>query len=274
MGNEIVKIGKLEIDYKQYEERMEEAIAGYRNIVVFESEIPEIAKAKANINKVCEELNKERIAIDKKWREPLDAMKKQFDEIISKGKDVSDYLAKELDVYEQNRIAKRKKEIDAKFVNLKEAYPEFPFDQPYIMDAKWLNKGSEKTWELELETKFIRILKDVNLLNDYGAEFRTLAMKVYERTLDITEAIAHAKKVTTEIERAREQDKIREQEKIAQNPIVEASKPVVEIVEAINQAIDGMNAPIDPPMFVIRFSSFDDYVDACELLSKKGIKFQ
>ena len=269
--NEIIKLGKLEIDYKQYEERMEEAIAGYRNIVVFESEIPEIAKAKANINKVCEELNKERIAIDKKWREPLDAMKKQFDEIISKGKSVSDYLAKELDVYEQNRIAKRKAEIEAKFAQLKEENPKFPFEQTYILDLKWLNKGADKTWESELETKFNRILKDVNLLNDYGAEFRTLAMKVYERTMDITEAIAHAKKVTTEIEKAREQDKIREQEKIAQNPIMGTSKPVVEIVDVLEQHREVDRVEYD---YVIKFSSFDDYVNACELLSKKGIKFQ
>ena len=204
MTNELIKQPKFEVDYKAVEDRIENAVKGYRNIVVTEENLPEIAKAKASIIKLLESINKERIAIDKEWRKPLDELKKNYDSKIKIGNEVVYYLKTELDVFEDERKKKREKDIE-------KIWKEFDiklFSLKDLFDNTWYNKGCD--FEKETRNKFDRIQKDLALLEESDPTLKTLAIDNYKQTQDITQALSYATRLHKQIvENESKEDKVK-----------------------------------------------------------------
>lgn len=250
--NEIIKTDLLQVNYHKVQERVETAVKGYRNIVIHEDNLDEIAKAAAFINKVLTEINKERIEIDKEWRKPLAELKKNYDEIIAEGQKVVDDLKSGLREFDDKRKAKVYDQINEIF----KGYEIEEFSLNDLFDQSWYNKTSK--YESDSKNLFERISNDIKHIKSYDETKRALAIENYLRTKDITMALEYANTMIKKIESLKE-----EKEKVV----------VIEQIEPKVSTIDFQN-PFDnltPKIIVKDLNQFELVV---EYMEENDIKFE
>lgn len=218
------------------EKRIREKIAPFEGAVFTDDMMNEAKAARKAINADSALLNKERIAIAKKYKEPLDAFEnrvKQIDAYIKKVSEGIDIQVKDFEQRQKNAKKQRLQEHYEAYAGL--LVPVVPFER--IFDPKWLNATENE----------IKVHKSIeNIVDDIAGDWNSLkkmqnnithyaeAEACFFRTLDLASALSESERIDAlEAEKQAELDRIAnmkaEVESYAQPATIEPDevKPIV-----------------------------------------------
>lgn len=216
----------IQFNFDELKTQIAEKTEQYTKLVYTDDNIKAAKEDRADLNRLKKALNDERIRRQKEYLAPFDAFKKQIDEIIT----IIDKPVQAIDIqiknYEQIKQDEKRAAIETMFKDM--LFPEFVKLDEKIFDPRWLNasfsmKQIEETL-LKAKEDIIRNCQTLATLPTYSHE----AVIYYQRTLDVTGALAKVRELT-EIEEAKK--------KMLAN-MAEYTKAANEYQEKIEQAAE------------------------------------
>lgn len=252
----------IQFNYDELKTALTEKCHEYEVMVYTDDQIKTAKSDRANLNKLKQALNNERIRREKEYMQPFAEFKDKINEIISiidKPTSIIDARVKE---FEQ-------KKKDEKKAQIAELFSEFNFPEYITLEKVW-----DETW-LNSSVSLSRIkdcLKDVayrdekamSMLNDLP-EFSFEAIEYYKDCLDVTLALEKA----NDLSRLAKAKKAAEEEKAKEEiPFTGMPEPV-EVEETVPAE--------DEEHFWVTFRAFMSVSEAKELnafLKFHNIKFE
>lgn len=176
---------KVEFNYAELKEEIENKLEYYNNLVYAESEIKEAKADKAKLNKLKKALNDERIKQEKLYLAPFNDFKRNINEII----DILDKPIKKIDIqikeYDSKQKALKRNKIKEIF-DKNNSIEWLSFDK--IFNLKWLNTSvSIKKAESEIADIIANIKYDLEVIKDLDNADEVLVF--YKQLLNLNEAI-------------------------------------------------------------------------------------
>lgn len=217
----------LEFNFEELKSELTEKIHLYETVVYNDDQIKEAKTDRANLNKLKDALNSERIRREKEYMEPFLEFKDKINELIGIISKPISIIDEQIKAADQKKKEEKREAIKALFKET--GFPDYyPFEKAF--NEAWLNTSCSMTRVKEdLKTLLMKNNKAIETLKDLP-EYSFEALKFYMKTLDLSDAItkstemgrvAKAKKEaeeaaarTAELERVAEQ-----QRKAEENPV-------------------------------------------------------
>ena len=219
----------ISFNFEELKNELQVKTDQYTKLVYTEDNIKTAKEDRADLNRLKKALNDERLRLQREYMKPFEGFKKQVDEIIGIIDRPVLAIDRQIKEYEAIKQDEKRQKIEELFESL--FFPEFVKLDEKIFNPKWLNASvSLKQVEDSLrETKeeIIRNCQTLATLPSYSHE----AVIYYQRTLDVTGALAKVRELT-EIEEAKkkmlEEEKAAEPEKPALIEVAPVEIPVTE----------------------------------------------
>lgn len=228
--NEVTIPEPITFNYEELKNEITQKVSFYETLVYSDEQIKEAKTDRANLNKLKQALNDERIRREREYMQPFDVFKQQINEIIriiDKPVMVIDNQIKE---FTEKKKQEKKEEIIQyfKWQPVIDGFETLKIEQ--IFDLKWLNASvSMKSIQEDIKSRLNQIKNDVDTLRNLP-EFGFEAVEVYKTTLDINRALNEGKRLA-EIAKKKaeaEQAKAIEEMPKEQKPFEECMNPPVE----------------------------------------------
>lgn len=179
-------------NYEELKAELTEKVSMYETMVYTDDQIKEAKKDKANLNKLKNALNDERIRREKEYMIPFNAFKAQINEIINIIDKPVAVIDKQVKAYEDKQKQDKLDSI-TQFFNGTE-HPEW-LHLSQIMDEKWMNASvSLKSVKEAIDARLDQIELNLTTLHDLPS-FGFEATEEYKRTLDMNKAIAEGQRL-------------------------------------------------------------------------------
>lgn len=276
---------KISFNYEELKQELMNKVEMYTNLVYTDEQIGDAKKDKANLNRLKEALNNERIRLQKEYMKPFDSFKGQIDEIISIIDKPVGLINKQVKEFE----AKQK---DEKMAAIEELFGTIGFQDfvrlDMIWNEKWLNKSeSMKKIEEAMKSEMCRIGNDIFTLQSLP-EFGFEATEIYKKSLDVNKAIAEAQRMSeiakkTAAQKAEFEAKKKEAAMATGGVVKKQEETVVAGTVTATVNVNGQEVPVAeipveaPAKQWISFSALLSTEDALALrdfLNSKGIEFK
>jgi len=256
-------------NYEELKKWLTEKTASYKTLVYTDEQIKEAKADRANLNKLKDALNDERIRREREYMIPFTSFKDRVNELITIIKDATGNIDTQIKAYEVEQKNKKREAITKVFEEV--ALPEYvTLDR--IFNEKWLNASvSMAQIKADLEAfrdKHTADVEAIRALSDYSEE----AFECYKLTLDLGKALTKANELVQIAKRA-EEARI-ERERRAEIARIEAEKAkAVETTPAEEKADETANTRVETANEekpLARWISFEVYVtgeQAAELKS-------
>ena len=190
----------ISFNFEELKNELQVKTDQYTKLVYTDDNIKTAKEDRADLNRLKKALNDERLRLQREYMKPFEGFKKQVDEIIGIIDRPVLAIDRQIKEYEAIKQDEKKQKIEELFESL--FFPEFVKLDEKIFNPKWLNASvSLKQIEDSLqETKaeIIRNCQTLATLPSYSHE----AVIYYQRTLDVTGALAKVRELT-EIEEAK-----------------------------------------------------------------------
>lgn len=190
----------ISFNFEELKNELQVKTEQYTKLVYTDDNIKTAKEDRADLNRLKKALNDERLRLQREYMKPFEGFKKQVDEIIGIIDKPVLAIDRQIKEYEAIKQDEKKHKIEELFGSL--LFPEFVKLDEKIFNPKWLNASvSLKQIEDSLqETKaeIIRNCQTLATLPSYSHE----AVIYYQRTLDVTGALAKVRELT-EIEEAK-----------------------------------------------------------------------
>lgn len=190
----------ISFNFEELKNELQVKTEQYTKLVYTDDNIKTAKEDRADLNRLKKALNDERLRLQREYMKPFEGFKKQVDEIIGIIDRPVLAIDRQIKEYEAIKQDEKKQKIEELFGSL--FFPEFVKLDEKIFNPKWLNASvSLKQIEDSLqETKaeIIRNCQTLATLPSYSHE----AVIYYQRTLDVTGALAKVRELT-EIEEAK-----------------------------------------------------------------------
>ena len=260
----------ISFNFEELKNELQVKTDQYTKLVYTDDNIKTAKEDRADLNRLKKALNDERLRLQREYMKPFEGFKKQVDEIIGIIDRPVLAIDRQIKEYEAIKQDEKKQKIEELFESL--FFPEFVKLDEKIFNPKWLNASvSLKQIEDSLqETKaeIIRNCQTLATLPSYSHE----AVIYYQRTLDVTGALAKVRELT-EIEEAKkkmlanmaEYNKAANeyQEKVEQ--AAEQEKPALIEVAPIENIPVTEDAPEEEKMWV----AFEAYLNKTQAAALK-----
>lgn len=209
----------LEFNFDELKSELTTKIHHYETVVYTDDQIKEAKTDRANLNKLKDALNTERIRREKEYMEPFNEFKGKINELIGIIQKPISIIDEQIKAADQKKKEDKKAAIKALFDEA--GFPEYyPFEKAF--NEAWLNTScSMARIKEDLKTLLVKNEKAVETINNLP-EYSFEAMEVYKKTLDMTDAITKATEIGR-IAKAKEEERIRA-EREAEIKRVEAEK--------------------------------------------------
>lgn len=260
----------ISFNFEELKNELQVKTDQYTKLVYTDDNIKTAKEDRADLNRLKKALNDERLRLQREYMKPFEGFKKQVDEIIGIIDKPVLAIDRQIKEYEAIKQDEKKHKIEELFGSL--LFPEFVKLDEKIFNPKWLNASvSLKQIEDSLqETKaeIIRNCQTLATLPSYSHE----AVIYYQRTLDVTGALAKVRELT-EIEEAKkkmlanmaEYNKAANeyQEKVEQ--AAEQEKPALIEVAPVENIPVTEDAPEEEKMWV----AFEAYLNKTQVAALK-----
>ena len=260
----------ISFNFEELKNELQVKTEQYTKLVYTDDNIKTAKEDRADLNRLKKALNDERLRLQREYMKPFEGFKKQVDEIIGIIDRPVLAIDRQIKEYEAIKQDEKKHKIEELFGSL--LFPEFVKLDEKIFNPKWLNASvSLKQIEDSLqETKaeIIRNCQTLATLPSYSHE----AVIYYQRTLDVTGALAKVRELT-DIEEAKkkmlanmaEYNKAANeyQEKVEQ--AAEQEKPALIEVAPIENIPVTEDAPEEEKMWV----AFEAYLNKTQAAALK-----
>lgn len=270
----------ISFNFEELKNELQVKTDQYTKLVYTDDNIKTAKEDRADLNRLKKALNDERLRLQREYMKPFEGFKKQVDEIIGIIDRPVLAIDRQIKEYEAIKQDEKKQKIEELFESL--FFPEFVKLDEKIFNPKWLNASvSLKQVEDSLrETKeeIIRNCQTLATLPTYSHE----AVIYYQRTLDVTGALAKVRELT-EIEEAKkkmlanmaEYTKAANEYQEALDKAAEPEKPALIEVAPVEIPVTE-DAPEEPKMWVV-FEAYLNKTQAAALktfFNANGIEFK
>ena len=267
--NEVAIPEPITFNYEELKNEITQKVSFYETLVYSDEQIKEAKTDRANLNKLKQALNDERIRREREYMQPFDVFKQQINEIIRIIDKPVMVIDKQVKEFEEKRKQEKKEEIIQyfKWQPVIDGFETLKIDQ--IFDLKWLNASvSMKSIQEDIKARLNQIKNDVDTLRNLP-EFGFEAVEVYKTTLDINRALNEGKRLAEIAKKKAEAEQakaIEEMPKEQQKPFEECMNPPVEEEE-----------PEEVKKEAITFRALLSFEDAWELnkfMRSRNIEFE
>lgn len=173
----------------------------YRNLIVTEDGIAEAKKDRANLRKLADALNAEKIAQKKVFMKPYDEFEAKVKQLIDLCKVPANAIDVQIKAFEEEKKAEKKAELEQHFIqNIGEAAEYVSFDD--VFDPKWLNATvAVETAKETIAEICTRYIEDTGVLNGLCEEVDTSTAYALKRAYRATKSLSNVMRVKNEIDR-------------------------------------------------------------------------
>ena len=233
----------ISFNYEELKTMLKEKVNTYETLVYSDEQINLAKKDKANLNKLKEALNDERIRREREYMEPFNDFKAKINELIKIIDEPVKVIDKQIKSYDEQ---KKQEKQDKIIENWKQTDKPDWLSLAMIENAKWLNASvSMKSIQKEISAKVEQIKNDLATLQNLP-EFGFEAVEIYKSTLDVNRALNEAQKMSQiakakaeheaeEKARAEERARLEAEEKARQE--AEAQEVVQEVQEIAQEVV-------------------------------------
>lgn len=262
----------ITFNYEELKTAVQKKADEYASVVYTEDKVKDAKKDRAELNKLKEALNSERIRLQKEYMKPFEDYKGKTDELIGILNNPIGLIDRQIKDFDEKQKNEKKKEIELHFRTMEK--PEF-LQLNSLWNPKWLNKTYEiSKIRSELQEQVEKIQSDLATLAELP-EFGFEACEVYKSTLDVNKALNEGKRLA-EIQKKKEaeeerkkHEKERKAEPVPQPPEPDFMNPpepeeVLEVAE-------------DVPLFPVSFRAYMTEKQSVELgqwFRERNIKFE
>ena len=229
----------LEFNFEELKSELTEKIHLYETMVYTDSQIKEAKTDRANLNKLRDALNSERIRREKEYMEPFNEFKDKINELIGIISKPISIIDEQIKAADQKKKEEKREAIKALFKET--GFPDYyPFEKAF--NEAWLNTSCSMTRVKEdlktLLMKNDKAVETINALPEYSFE----ALEIYKKTLDLSEAITKSTELGRVAKAKKEAEeaaaRTAELERVAKQQINAEEKPV-ETVEGNPEPMPG-----------------------------------
>lgn len=233
----------LEFNYDEIKQALTEKIHIYETMVYGEDQIKQAKADRADLNKLKDALNSERLRREREYMTPFLDFKSKIDEligIIAKPVAIIDAQVKD---FEKKKKDEKREQIKALFDE--SGFPDYyPFDK--VFNEAWLNTSCSMTRVKEdlktLLMKNDKAVETINALPEYSFE----ALEIYKKTLDLSDAITKSTEMGRIAKAKKEAEEAAARE--AENARIEAEKvKAVEVTPETVKAVETANIDTEKP---------------------------
>ena len=249
----------IEFNFEELKQALTEKIAFYKTVVYTDEQIKDAKADRANLNKLKDALNAERIRREKEYMIPFNSFKDRVNELISIIKEPVEIIDRQIKEAEEKKREEKREAIKELFTLAQ--LPEYiRFES--VFNEKWLN-ATYSTTQIKADLEQIKSkdkadVEAIQALPDYADE----AFECYKLTLDLGKALTKANELVR-IAKAAEEARI-ERERRAEIARIEAEKAkAVETTPETEKAEETANTRVETASEekpLARWISFEVYV--------------
>lgn len=221
----------VDFNYEQLKSDLQVSLEKYQNMVVTKENIKDAKDDRAKLNKLRTSIDDQRKVIKKAWNVPYDAFERKVKELTGLIGEPIDTIDKQLSVYEDQRKAEKREEIEEYFDEKIGCYADLiPFDK--IFDPRWLNVSFDiKKAKVTIDDLIKRVEADEKAIKDLEVECEQQMLDAYFQTLDLSAAMAEKKRFEDRIMQLAELERQR-QAKAQKAAEAKQQKPIYQKVPA------------------------------------------
>lgn len=235
---EIKGISEIEDNIQEVQSYALELAKYYENVVFTENDLKEAKNEKADINKFKKKVSDFRKEITKKWNEPLQNFIDTAKTTESMLSDTYDTINKQINVYEEEKLAIKNNEIKEYFDELviKEQIDFIDYSRANINVTL---TASMKSLKEQAKTFVDKIVEDLNLIN--SQEYADEILIEYKKDLNVSKAICDVKDRHIALEKVKEERENNKEQELTDEVMLEKidslTAPKEEAVEEIQEEI-------------------------------------
>lgn len=199
--NEVTIPEKIEFNYEELKTEIAEKVKMYETLVYDDEQIKQAKQDKANLNKLKQAINQERIRREREYLEPFNEFKVKINEIIQIIDRPISIIDEQIKGFDEKRKDEKKEEIRKIFKEVNDI--EWLKLQP-IAETRWLNvSASVNSIKAEIEAKIAAIKCDLATIDSFE-DYKFEALEKYKETLNLHQALSEAKGIH-EMQRKKEE---------------------------------------------------------------------
>lgn len=165
-------------------------LAIYKNIVVTEDSIAEGKAIKSNINRLSKAISDRRIAVKKRYMQPLDEFEFKAKELCFICNEVSSNIDKQIRVFDEQKKQDKRNALKAYFdEHIGEYASTLAFES--IENPRWMNVTySVDQAQADIDEAIKRFDTGVTVIRSMGSEFEVALLEKFVSTRDLSQALA------------------------------------------------------------------------------------
>lgn len=190
LKTDIENLQPIEFNYDNLKSALDVKLERYRNLVIEDKDVPDAKKDRAELNKLADALNSEKIRVKKMCLEPYNDFEKKVKELIGMVNGPVSEIDGKIKEFEA-RKKKEKRDTLERFYkdNVKDLGEILTFDKIY--NIKW-ETAAAKVIDItqEMMTTFERVKTDLNAIKSMKMKHETPVISKYLERLNLGDALA------------------------------------------------------------------------------------
>lgn len=208
---------KIDTNFEAVKSGLAALIAPYTTMIVTEDGIGDAKKTLAQLRKLKDGINAQKIAVKKEWMRPYTEFEDQAKQLMGLVDGGVTNIDGQIKAYDEDRRAEKQKQIKAIFsvaVSEKEVSDYLTWND--VWNPKWLNAGYPLDTILdEINGAAAKTAEDLDFLRGLHSDFEAAVLDEYSRSHDIKAAMNTANRLKA-IQKAEEDARAQEQARQSQ----------------------------------------------------------
>lgn len=238
----------LEFNFEEIKAEIEGMVAHYKGLVYTDEQIKDGKKDVANLRKFSKALSDERIKVKKQCLQPYEAFEAKVKELDAIVQEPIALIDKQIKEYEEEQKRRKLEEITEYKKGVEAGLPS-GFVLP--VDGKWLNASVTMAKVKEAIDEQAALIEKNIVVLDNLPEYSFEAVEKYKATLDVTEALAEAQRLSDIARRKAEAEAKRAAEQAARE---------AEAQTAQSEQIPGQASLADAEYAAVQPETMDDFI--------------
>ena len=232
--------GTIDLNSEELKTNIAAMVSAYKDYVVTEDSIAQAKKDKATLKKIQKAMSDKRIELKKLYSAPLDEFEKKVKELSALIDQPIDLISKQLDLFEQDRVAKKTELVKKMYEDTMGGLIEYVGFKA-ALKPEWLNASTnEQAINFDISAIKLQTENDLNAIkalnssneDDLLEDYKTagLAHAIYLNTVleEASRKAAEAARIKAEEEAARKIEKEKRKAEEEATRIVEEAKKEIE----------------------------------------------
>lgn len=219
---------EIESNFEEVRDWLQTELAPYASLIVTEESMVHAKSLRADIRKLADKINAQKIAGKKLWMAPFAAHEDRCKTLIDLCRSAADNLDRQIKEIEETRREEKLEAIRAVFdAEAGEAAEFITWD--FVVSPKWKNAGMSFNECIEdLHGKIETANADVQAIRSLGSPFETELLEEYSKTHDVRAVLAkdHALKERQRREEARAAQDAQVHGRVAENASPASTRPL------------------------------------------------